>query len=496
MFLFFPLLFLPVSPLLLGKDYLVLVDPGENEEYLKPAQEMAAIHKAEVRRFRPGNLNHLLQEFRKDPPRFAVFVLPPGKIDLDLSHDILEMSAQVDGDPFQDFEYGFVTGRDGAAASRFVSRIAAAWKRRYKKRMAFLASWEGHILPIFRYMTAAEAMGFTGKSHLVRMADTEEIRREAAREALASFRGLDALLFFSHGDPQEMSGCFRAKDLREWSIHLSPAILFNSSCYNGAPGRWYGPGPGGPQDKGSVSPEDSVALALLDSGISGYFAGIDAWHGPLTCQVFCYAAGEGLRLGEAAKRMADRLALDFLPDRIHFEPVLKCKNRFAGEGAVNRRWNGSGMIFYGDPALAPFAENPNKAELAEIRRVKGGTFQVRLEIRPLLKSWMGLDFLIIQNRLTDYYSVKTRNFQEELAPEVYRVIPLPEDSKGKPLLKVLSATAGKEKVPTGTPQLEVEISPGDKFIHIRVPLAVRLVGTRWIETIARNGLVIELEGEL
>ena len=45
--------------------------------------------------------------------------------------------------------------------------------------------------------------------------------------------------------------------------------------------------------------------------------GIDPWHGPLNNQVFQYVVDDGMRLGEATKMMADRLALAFAPERIH-----------------------------------------------------------------------------------------------------------------------------------------------------------------------------------
>src|SRR5438105_15387361 len=72
---------------------------------------------------------------------------------------------------------------------------------------------------------------------------------------------------------------------RDHQFFVSPDQLF-CRVNNGAPGRWYAPGPGGVEDRGVVKRDDSVALAVLDSGVVGYFAGIDPWHGPLALQVF------------------------------------------------------------------------------------------------------------------------------------------------------------------------------------------------------------------
>jgi hypothetical protein len=326
--------------------------------------------------------------------------------------------------------------------------------------------------------------------------DAEDVRRKAAREALAQCKGCDTLLFFSHGEPHEMAACFRARDLKEWKADLAPAILFNCACYNGAPGRWYDADPkGGVRDRGLVPPADSVALAVLDSGVSGYFAGIDPWHGWLTMQVFLHVTDDGMRLGEAARCMFNRLALEFLPGRIEFEPTLKNPKRFAGEGTGNRRHNGAGMILYGDPALAPFAKTAKRLVSGEVQAVGQDGLRVRLTVRPLVKGEPGNDFMLPMSRLMDYYSVKTDNVLKELTLEVYRVIPLPPGGKGTPTLKVVSARTGDKAVPTGPPQVVVEDSPQGPFLHVRVPLHVRVFGTSEKMSILTKGITIELEGK-
>jgi hypothetical protein len=472
--------------------YLVLVDPGRGDEFLPAAKALAALHGATVRRFDPQRLDDLLPDLQKTPPRFVAFVLPSEKIDVDMAHDILTLATRVDDDPFVDFEYGFITGRDGAAALRFVERIAAAWRRDYGRTVAQFGTWEGVALPLGQPLSALKALGFSGKDRYVKARDAEDVRRKAAREALATMTGADALVFFSHGYPDEMALCFKAKDLREWKADLSPAVLFNCACYNGAPGRWYAPGPGGVADRGVVARDDSVALALLDSGIVGYFAGVDPWHGPLTMQVFYHVADDGLRLGEAAKRMYDRLTLDFLPGRIRYEPTLKTKDRFAGEGTVNRRHNGAGMIFYGDPALAPFARTASRLATAEVR-ADGDQMRVTLGVRPVIDGRPGADFMFAVSRLTDYYSVKTQNYEKELALEVNRVVPLPPGAKDVPLLRVASARSGDRDVPTGPPQLVAEDTPDGRLLHVRVPLPVRATDYPRLLGIATKGVTIELE---
>jgi hypothetical protein len=479
--------------------YLVLVDSGKGDEFLPAAEAMATLHGAELKRFDPAKLDRTLAELRKAPPRFVIFVLPPEKIDVDLSHAILEMATKVDDDPFVDFEYGFITGHDGAAALRFVKRIERAWKREAGDKAMLFGSWEGAFLPSGSRMTGMKALGFTAKGRYVKAKDAEQTRLKAARQILADCKGNDALFFMSHGYPDRMDLCFRAKDLREWKVDLSPAILFNCACFNGAPGRWFEPTGKGYEDRGVVARDDSVALALLDSGIAGYFAGVDAWHGPLTSQVFYYVTDDGMRLGEAANAMFNRLALEFSPDRIHYEATLKRKRNSKNWWVQNQRDNGAAMILYGDPALAPFAKRAKHLLSARAKPTGKDSLSLTIEVRPLLDGAPGEDFPVLPiNRLYDYYSVRADPDKSPPQLELYRVVSLPARSGAAPALRVVAAKSGDKDISTGKVQLAVEDTPGGKLLHVRVPLQVSIsdkpLDNLRLLALAKQGLVVELEG--
>jgi hypothetical protein len=243
--------------------------------------------------------------------------------------------------------------------------------------------------------------------------------------------------------------------------------------------------------KPAAARDDSVALAVLDSGVAAYVAGIDMWHGPLANQVFGHLFDDGLSLGSANKRMADRLALEFLPGRIAFPPTAEVADRFAGEGTTNRRHNGAGMIVYGDPAFAPFARNASKLAFAEIQ-TKDGKLSLRLATKPLLDGPAGDDIMIPQGRLMDYYSVKTADFMKELSAEVYRVVDLPAAVKTAPILKVKSAKCGPMTLPTKPVQTVIERAPGGDRLHVRVPLNVRMGDGLWLMLMAANGVEMVL----
>ena len=329
--------------------------------------------------------------------------------------------------------------------------------------------------------------------------DTEEVRHKASRGILEQCKGNDALIFMSHGYPDRMDLCFRTSDLREWKTDLSPAILFNCACFNGAPGRWYHPKGEGYEDRGVVAREDSVALALLDSGITGYFAGVDMWHGPLNAKVFYYVADDGMRLGQAAKMMYDRLALEFLPGRIHFEPARKTTRGGPEPWVQNQRHNGAAMILYGDPALAPFSRRA-KHLLSARTETAADKLRIQLTLQPLVDGEPGDDFGILPiNRLFDYYSLRTD--PEKVPPrlELYRVVPLPAELPTVSALRVVSAKSADKDVPTGKLQWAVENAPGGKLLHVRVPVEIALFGPSYRERLqllelVKRGMSVELEG--
>ncbi len=196
-----------------------------------------------------------------------------------------------------------------------------------------------------------------------------------------------------------------------------------------------------------------------------------------------------MRLGAAAKAMADRLALAFLPERIAYPPTREA--RFTGEGTANRRRNGAAMILYGDPKLAPYAGTARRLLSAELK-VKDGTLRLRLRCRPLITGLPGADMVLPQARLMDYYSVQTNNVADELPMETYRVLSMPNGIKAAPRLRVVSANNGPDQLKTGTPQAVVEETPWGRYLHVWVPIDERVFPPMKLISLATQGFEIEL----
>ncbi len=488
-------------------DYVILLDGGESSPLRPAAAGLAEFRHAEVVAWDVADDAATLALLKQHDPRYVVFAAPPERIDVDLAHRVLALSTQIDDDPFADFEYGFLTGRDGDAALRFVERGIAAAKRSTtpaaapapesspsargavdspQRKAALFGTWEGWMLPSGP-LPALAALGFDARQHFVRASDKPDAQAASAAKALRKMAGCDALLFFSHGYPDRMVGCFTAPQLREWKIDLSPAVLVNCACYNGAPGRWFEISPTGGIDRGVVAAEESVALALLDSGVSAYFGGIDPWHGPLANQLFGCLTDDGLTQGGAAKRMYDRLALEFLPDRIAYPPTREyC---FTGEGKANRRRNGAGMIFYGDPATAPFAAGAPHL-LSATASEADGRLRVVLESKPIGGRSPGADFMLAQARLMDYYTLGDGP-QLQLFMEAYGVVTI----AGAPPagLRAASATCGKGPLAVGAPQVVAESYHGERRLHVRVPIPIPIYGDFRSMAPMTQGIRIELE---
>jgi len=460
-------------PLLIPGDppFVVACDPGDHGEYRGAAEEIARFHGADVVEFEVEELDTLFDHLRALRPAFVTWVLEPSAIDVDLCNRILEQCAALDPDPFLDFEYAFITGRNGEAATAFARRVISAFSKPFARKVGFMATWEGWSLPDAAPASALRALALAGSLELVSTRLSDEERSARVRDLLVGMKGRDALLFMSHGYPDQMVGCFNAKELRDWAVDLSPAILFNCSCYNGAPGRWFDPRNGRFEDRGVVAPEESVALQILDSGVSAYFAGVNPWHGPLAHQVFLAVVDDGVRLGEASAWMFNRLALEFQPDGIHFPPSEE--TTMTGDDVHNRRRNGAGMIVYGDPSFAPFKEVASRRIRIEI--LGGNPLRLRITGRPLVVHEPGQDVMLAQSRMMDYYSYRPGSTTPPLQPmklqmEVYRTLEIDSGSE-PPALKVTKASSGLDKIPCGTPQTYLETTWDDrKILHIRVPI--------------------------
>lgn len=486
------LVFAQVPSVSVDTPYVVLLEKGADPEFRSAAERLAALHQAPVALFDAAALDALQAQLRALQPQYAAFVMAPHSLDAQFSQDLMEHLVALDDDPFLDVRYAFITGRDGAAADRFVQAIDAARRRQRTGKAAMFGSWEGRALPPKSALSALTAQGFAAHADFVLVSDPPEQRTKRTREVLGNSGDLDLLLLFSHGYPDRMEMCFSGRQLREWAIRLPPSVVINCACWNGCPGRWWSPGPNGFTEHAPPPIDESVALAMLDTGIAGYIAGIDPWHGPLANQVTMHLTDAGNSLGGASKSMIDRLALDFAPEPLRLGKVAD--RSLAGEGRESRRRNAAGMIVFGDPAWAPFASGAPKLLQASVTPATATTpLRATLASAPLVKGAPGDDFMLAHARLLDYHSPRSANVLQELTLEVVQVIDWPEPLPAQPAWRVVEATSGGATIGTRTPQCAIERDASARRLHLRVPLEVRAYGTAQSFTPIIQGVRVVLE---
>ncbi|MBX3356308.1 MAG: hypothetical protein KF724_11500 [Phycisphaeraceae bacterium] len=474
--------------------YLVMLERSAEAELRPAAERLAGLHQAPVELFDPGDLDALQARLRREPPEHVAFVMRPSSIDMQFSQDLLERLVALDDDPFLDVRFAFITGRDGAAAERFVEAIEAARRRPASRKALMFGTWEGASLPPQSPLSALAMQGFDARAEFVLASDPEERRLARTRETLTSAKDLDLLLLFSHGHPDRFEGCFTGAQFREWGVRLPGAVVVNCACWNGAPGRWWSLSPRGYAEQPPTPTGESVALAILESGAAAYISGLDPWHGPLASRMTMHLLDGGLSLGAAQKAMIDRLVLEFAPEPLRLTPVAE--RRRVGEGREHRRRQAAAMIVFGDPAWAPFADAAPQRLRALLLRDQGPSnslTRVRFVGRPLLRGAPGEDFMLAQARYLDYHSARSDQVMMQLRLEVAGSVewphPLPDDVQ----MRIIEATSGHSKIAALPPECVVEHDRGERRLQVRVPLGVRAFGTPLSMAPMTDGVNIVLE---
>lgn len=344
-------------------DYLVISFVGEENEYFEAARLLAKRHDAKIIKSSPKNLNELQMKLAERPPRSVAFVIEPSDININVVEQILLMSTRMDFDPFVDFEYGFITGRNGKAA---VGLVNAAGKPKYK------------MPAITLFGVGSKQMGKSGRRNtswplgkgkvplksLNSIGETDETRDSAFIEkSLAELDRAPILLLASHGYPDGLVGGIKASDIR--GRDFGGTVALNIACYNGVTSSWY-------EDDWStmtvkerqVDSQDSFCLQMIDNGVAAYVAYVTPRPaGPTMFGDALIVASSGKTMGELRKEDANRIVLAHLmtgDEKLMIKPLANGQTIKAGRlpGDIVKRMSTGGVLI-GDPAFQPFAKEEN-----------------------------------------------------------------------------------------------------------------------------------------
>ena len=102
--------------------YVVADGVGSADPYSKAVTLLAKHRRATVVPFDPEALDPLRDSLRALSPEYVAVVVRPEMIDFNLARRFLQMSTEIDDDPFVDFSYGFITGATPADAVALLRR--------------------------------------------------------------------------------------------------------------------------------------------------------------------------------------------------------------------------------------------------------------------------------------------------------------------------------------------------------------------------------------
>jgi hypothetical protein len=338
-------------------NYVVLAGFAATDPFDAAAQVLARHHRAPVLRFDPANVAPLLPALKAAAPRHVAVVVRPEQLDFDLQRRLLALATNVDDDPFVDFAFGYVTGRDAAAATALAQRGI----ERTPQKAASIALAAGgcpkssvHTVPFLLRRRGLDSLQLLGAG--------DENARDVPfwRENLPKLNGRDVVTFAGHGYPHEIVGGPTFAELA--GLDLAGTVVLNVACYTGVTGRWFDyDHRRGVMVQRVVAPAESFCLALLDTGVLGYTAYLSPRPaGPELETDLAALVGDGLSLGEARRRDYDKTVLGMLgfgEERLQPGPVadgtklpqpLDAVRDIMLEGAL-------GGVVFGDPACTPFA---------------------------------------------------------------------------------------------------------------------------------------------
>ena len=361
-----------------GNTYVILTNISETDPYFEAVERLRQFRSAEVVFFTPGRLGEMLEPIRRLAPRNVAFVMRPDSIDLNLAFEAFEFSTQLDDDPFPDYAYGFITGATAADAVQLVKNTMEA---------------ESEIAEIPR-----KIFGF-GPSDIPQVDDGSEFEWAVGwqgsrldhkpgtfpKEHLNQLSSNAVIRFWGHGSPDSVENGLVSDDLA--GVDLFPAVVFAGPCYSAVVSKSYVQHDCNSEvEEQSVAPEDSLALAFIRSGATGYFAALDEDFCISAGQEMEYALTTGLPLGMVAKRALDNVVMGFgdapvsLP---RLRPGKKRPDTNAVEWALQRT---ASRILFGDPAgqlLPKVADYPFSIESR--RTSTGMNIQLSLD-NPLIHS--------------------------------------------------------------------------------------------------------------
>lgn len=365
-----------------AEDYLIVDLVGADDPFYAAAQRLAELRDGTIVSANASDLAPLAEIFKDKQPRYVAVVVRPGDFDVNLARRFLQVATEVDGDPFVDFAYGFITGDAPSTAVSLVERAWGAEQKRRKPTIGLAAVGEKVIAK-----SGASEQGFPLRKATLpqlwgQIAGGENFSegRDAKfiKQLMPQLQGKAMILFAGHGLPPEVLGGPTWKDLA--GLNFDGAVAMNIACLTGVTGKWFEEDWQQGKKRQRVVPEDeSFCLAMLRTGVATYVAyACPRPAGPELFTDFAALAAEGLSVGEVRRRDYNRVILASIAAG---NDKLKLVQEADGRPLTPRRDlvkdvlldMATGGVVFGDPKFTPFVARPDEVPTeTKVEGVEGG----------------------------------------------------------------------------------------------------------------------------
>jgi len=332
----------------------------------------------------PDNIIDLLPQLQKRQPDFVAFVVRPEHLDINLVQQILKLSTRVDSDPFVDFSYGFITGRDADAAVKLVKASQA--ESRNDPGIAQFGVASNQLPRSMEQKTAwpLRKGSVSVTAFMSRGASDEERDDKFIAESMPKLEVAPILLFASHGYPNGLVGGPKAADLK--GRDFSGSVALNIACYNGVTSTWFEDDwKTGQVRKRNVDAKESFCLQIIDSGVAAYIAYVSPRPaGPTMMGDAMLVASAGQSVGELQRENANSVVLAHL---LSGSDTVEIKEFTDGDvlpadrtpGEIVRAMSTGGLLI-GDPAFTPFRKKKDANPVSQTVDSKNDRILVDLHI--------------------------------------------------------------------------------------------------------------------
>lgn len=329
--------------------YLVLSTAAARRDFTAAHTEIKRLHPEAVEAdLDLANLDSARKALLEHRPRFALLLVKPGELDVNLAWRWLKLTTEVDADPFVDVCFGFITGESPEAAAGFVRRIASAVRGELLLPLAFVDNLgpNGMADPESFSMTPACFM-IPVMAREMEVSTISHGKKGFSEQRLGSMDKAGWVHFGGHGYPDGIVDCLRGPWVRK--LNLSPCVIFNGACYTGVTGRWFEI-----RDRireQTIAPNLSFCLGILTNNTVATLASLHPDHGMPVYQEMEFMAATGASLGEVMKHTYDGVVLG-AGGRLPELPPLKDGDPAAARTPKDIMLRGTASrVLFGDPAL-------------------------------------------------------------------------------------------------------------------------------------------------